>query len=62
MTTSATRDAWSGTRSLADLSATWTGHSWTKMKITREEWRTLALMAAVVIVVFAFSYWQEYWG
>ena len=32
------------------------------MRLTREEWKTLALMAAVVIVVFAFSYWQEYWG
>ena len=32
------------------------------MKLTREEWQTLGLIVLVVVVVFAFSYWQEYWG
>ena len=32
------------------------------MKLTREEWQTLGLIVLVVVIVFAFSYWQEYWG
>ena len=32
------------------------------MKLTREEWQALGLIVLVVVVVFAFSYWQEYWG